>query len=332
MTSEKKNRRWVVIVAIVAVVLLCITAAATYWSVGSAPRCELPAQGQAEPGFSARRIVSGGIQRCYFLYTPPDYNPNTPAPLVVSFHGFLSNPNSHAMISGWHKLAKEEGFLVVYPQGMGFPKRWDAGVTWGDTDVDDVLFFEDILDDVSGVAAVDPDRVYVNGFSNGGGMTVRLGCDAADKIAAIGSVAGAVVDMDNCEPSRPLPAMAFHGTSDPVVDYDGMGMQYRLLRWGAGVTNAPIYFIGAEEWTAMWAVFNGCAHPPETIPARGDVSGMRYTDCDEDADVILYTVDGGGHTWPGGMPLVVTGKTTNDISATEEMWKFFQNYTLDGKN
>jgi len=329
MTSKVTGRRWLIIAAILAVVLMCAVAAGTYYSVGSALRCKIPGRGQAEPGMSARTIVSGGIKRCYFLYTPPNYDPETPTPVVFSFHGFLSNPNSHAMITGWHNLAKEEGFLVVYPEGTNFPKRWNAGATWGDTEIDDTQFFLDVLEDVSGIASVDPARVYVNGFSNGGGMSVRIGCDATGRVAAFGSVAGAVVDMDNCNPSRPAPMMAFHGTSDPVVNYDGLGMQYRLLRTGAGLTNAPTYFVGAENWIAMWADFNGCDPAPEPIPQQGDVYGVHYAHCDEDTSVILYTVEGGGHTWPGGMPLIITGKTTKDIDATREMWEFFQGYSLE---
>ena len=195
--------------------------------------------------------------------------------------------------------------------------------------VDDVRFFRDILEDVSSHALVDASRVYVNGFSNGGGMSVYLGCQAGEVIAAIGSVAGAVVDSIDCDPARPIPVMAFHGTKDPVVPYNGGPMQYRLLKFGANVTNAPFSFIGAPDWTAAWAKVNDCDLDPVDIQGEGDVSGLRYTACAQDAEVVFYTIDGGGHTWPGGMPLVITGKTTNDINATEELWSFFEKYTLE---
>jgi polyhydroxybutyrate depolymerase len=277
-------------------------------------------------------LISGGIERCYYLYIPPGLDPAQPAPVVLSFHGFLSNPDSHALISGWHALAREEGFLVVYPQGTQFPQRWNAGSTWGDSDVDDVQFFRDMLDHLSTLAAVDRSRVYVNGFSNGGGMTVRIGCEAADLVAAIGLVAGAVVEMEGCDPSRPLPVMAFHGTADPIVPYEGGVMTGWLLRWAAGVTDAPTYFVGAEDWVATWAAGNGCDPEPETIPQQGDVRGVRYTGCAggaESADVVLYTIEDGGHTWPGGWPIPGVGKTSNDIDATRELWKFYQATRLD---
>jgi polyhydroxybutyrate depolymerase len=234
------------------------------------------------------------------------------------------------LITSWHRLADKEGFLVVYPQGTKFPQRWNAGSTWGDSDVDDVQFYHDILEDLSEVTDFDRSRVYVNGFSNGGGMTVRIGCEAADTVAAIGSVAGAVVEMENCSPSRPVPVITFHGTADPIVNYEGGEMEGAQLRWAAGVTDAPTYFVGAEDWVAIWAENNGCEPTPEIIAPQGDASSVRYVGCNEDAEVIFYTIDDGGHTWPGGFPIPGLGKTSTDIDATEEMWEFFQAYRLEG--
>jgi len=327
--KDSNKKRVFIIISALALVILCVTVVVTYYEVGPDLRCNLPSDGSAGEGWSAHRISSSGNQRCYFVYYPPNLDRDQPVPIVFSFHGFLSNPNSHALITSWHKLADEERFIVVYPQGTHFPQRWDSGATWGASNIDDVQFFLDMLEDMSTKVSIDPTRVYVNGFSNGGGMTVRLGCDAADKIAAIGSVAGAVVDTDNCNPSRPVPAIAFHGTSDPVVNYDGFGMQFPILRTGARFTNAPTYFLGAEDWTARWAEWNNCNITPNTIPLEGDVSGIRYIDCDEGADVILYTIDEGGHTWPGGWPIPFVGKTSKQIDATRKIWEFYQSYQLE---
>jgi polyhydroxybutyrate depolymerase len=325
------SRRGCGLVGVVAAVVLlcaCAAAATTYWAVGSSLRCEIPEQGPVQPGWSARTVVSDDRERCYHLYVPPGYDPSEPAPVVVSMHGFLSNPNSQAAISGWHRLADREGFLVVYPQGTSFPKRWNAGVTWGAAPVDDVQFFRRMLDDLSTVAAVDRSRVYVNGLSNGGGMAVRIACEASEQVAAIGLVAAAVVGLENCNPSRPVPAMAFHGTADPVVPYEGGDMRGHVLPWGADLTDAPVYFVGAEEWAAIWAMDNGCNPTPAVIPTRGDVRGVQYASCDQDAVVILYTIVDGGHTWPGGAPIPGVGKTSTDIDASEEMWRFFEAYRL----
>jgi polyhydroxybutyrate depolymerase len=323
------SHRTLLVLTVATLILMCGAAASSYWLAGPALQCYRSSTGPARPGWSARTVLSGGWERCYFLYTPPGYDPARPVPVVLSYHGFASNPNSHSLITGWHKLADREGFLVVYPQGAGFPQRWNAGQNWGAPDVDDVQFFTDLLDDLSAHAAVDPARIYVNGLSNGGGMSVRIGCQAAGRVAAIGSVAGAIVAGDDCRPSRPVPVMAFHGTSDPLVDYTGGAMEAHLPESVAELADAPTYFLGAEEWTTAWAERNGCNPEAEIIPLQGDVRGLRYTGCDQGAGVVLYTIEDGGHAWPGGMPLPFMNKTTRQIDATAELWAFFQAYSLD---
>jgi polyhydroxybutyrate depolymerase len=327
---SSRNKRILLIGVLAILLLLAGVIAGVYWMVGPAVRCELPSEASPEAGWTVRTILSGGQERCYFLYSPPGRDPAQPVPAVVSFHGFLSNPESHALITGWHKLAAQEGFLVVYPQGTEFPQRWNAGPGWANT-ADDVQFFRDILVDLSAVVAVDPSRVYVNGFSNGGGMTQRIGCEAAGQVAAIGSVAGAVESMEGCSPSRPVPAMVFHGTDDPVVLYDGGEVQYQPLRWLAAALDASPNFVGAN-WVPAWAELNGCDPTPEPIAAQGDVEGVHYTGCQDGAEVIFYAVGGAGHTWPGGWPIPGgLGKTSKDIDATEELWRFFQGYRLDSQ-
>jgi polyhydroxybutyrate depolymerase len=329
MTSKQK---WILLIAVLAIlILLVVVAAGTYWMVGPSVRCALPDEATAEAGWTIRTVVSGGVERCYYLYAPPDYDSAQQLPVVISFHGFLSNPESHGLITGWHKLAAQEGFLVAYPQGTEFPQRWDSGPDW-QAQVDDVQFFRDIVTDLSEVAAVDPARIYVNGFSNGGGMAQRIGCEAADQVAAIGSVAGAVeAVMQGCTPSRPVPAMVFHGTDDPVVIYEGGEVRYLPLRWMAAALDAEPVFVGAN-WVSDWAEANGCDPTPKAIEAPGSVEGVRYTGCQDGADVVFYTVGGAGHTWPGGWPIPGgLGKTNKDIDATEELWAFLQQYRLEGQ-
>ncbi len=323
-----RRRRGPVIVLLATLFAGCAVAATTFLAVGPSQSCRYSAQGPAQPGWSARTLISRGRERCYHLYVPPGYDASDPVPVVVSMHGFLSNPISHGEISLWHKLADREGFLVVYPQGTSFPQRWQAHSDWSAEGVDDVQFFRDLADDVSAVAAVDRSRVYVNGFSNGGGMSVRIGCEASEEVAAIGTVAGAVVDLQDCGPSRPVPLMAFHGTEDPIVPYEGGSLRGRALRLGAASTGAPPALLGAEDWVATWAEQNGCAPVPAVIPPQGDVRGIRYVECDEGAEVVFFQTVGGGHTWPGGTPIPIVGKTSRAIDATGEMWEFFQRFRL----
>ncbi len=262
-------------------------------------------------------IVSSGQERSYLLYVPDTYNPSTPTPLVICIHGLAQWPAHQMEMTGWNELADEFGFIVVYPAGTSFPLRWNAGGELGSADdpLFDVIFLSDLIDALEEQYNIDQTRVYANGLSNGGGMSHMLACKLSDRIAAIGTVAGAYsLPWSECTPARPVPVIAFHGTDDPIVPYQG-GRDH-----GPGLSLPPV-----AGWVATWAELNGCAHTPLQLPASGEASGVGYTECDQNAEVIFYTIDGGGHTWPGGEPLPewLTGHTTMDIDATELMWQFF---------
>lgn len=266
-------------------------------------------------GVTRGRIESGGRSRSYLLYVPKTYDPAAPAPLVLSLHGFASWPANQMSVSRWNELADQHGFILVYPAGTGFPKRWNAGGATGDKAVDDVAFLSDLIDALSHQFTVDPARIYVNGLSNGAGMSNLLACRLADRIAAMGGVAGAYTPpAEGCAPTQPVPIIAFHGTADPIVPYDG----------GAAGPQGWV-FPAVPDWAAAWAARNGCDATPEQIPARGEVSGVKYSGCTGDANVVFYTVDGGGHSWPGGgkLPEAIVGHTTDDVDASALMWEFF---------
>ena len=261
-------------------------------------------------------LVSSGETRRYLLYVPESYDPAAPAPLVISLHGFAEWPAHQRDISHWNDLADEYGFLVVYPMGTRFPLRWRTS----DTPVD-VTFISDLIDKLETEYTIDPRRIYANGLSNGGGMSFRLSCALSDRITAFGSVSGAyLLSWDECNPSRRVPAIVFHGTADPIVPYEG----------GPSDT-FDVPFPSVPEWVDALARRNGCEGEPRGLPAGGDVTGIEFTTCI--ADVVFYTVAGGGHAWPGGKPLpeTIAGYTTDDIDATQVMWDFFQSHPLAGE-
>jgi polyhydroxybutyrate depolymerase len=267
-------------------------------------------------------IVSSGQRRSYLLHAPPNYDPITPVPLVVSLHGFAEWPAHLRDISRWNGLADQHGFIVVYPAGAGFPRRWQAGggALGSGEAMRDVTFIADLIAYLRARYSIDATRIYVNGFSNGGGMAYLLACQLADRIAAAGGVAGAYLyPPDACRPHRPVPFIAFHGTADPLVPYDGG----RFARFDHPFPAVP-------DWVAAWAGRNGCNPIPVPLPGRGKSSGRQYTNCRDEADVIFYTIEGGGHTWPGGapMPRLIVGRTTRDLDATAAMWAFFSRYAL----
>ncbi len=269
------------------------------------------------------RLISAGEKRTYLLYVPKSCDPSRPAPLVITIHGFVQWPANQMHISRWNDLADEYGFIVVYPGGTRFPKRWRTGALPGrqQDPSADIQFLTDLIDKLERDFNIDSSRIYVNGLSNGGGMSFVLACALSDRIAAVGIVAGALpASWESCRPGRPVPVMIFHGTDDPIVPYAGG----HFRRVGA---LPPI-----PEWAAALARRYGCSQSPRTIPAIGAVSGIEYTGCK--ADVIFYTIQGGGHTWPGGKPLPVwiTGRTSMDIDATGTLWEFFTKHPLPDAN
>jgi polyhydroxybutyrate depolymerase len=267
-------------------------------------------------------VESGGVSRSYLLHVPDSYKPDVPAPLVITIHGFAQWPAHQMELSGWHDLADEEGFIAVFPAGTGFPMRWSAGGrSLNEADpLHDVQFISDMIDQLEREYNIDPNRIYVNGLSNGGGMSFMLSCYLSDRIAAIGTVAGFyVLPWDECDPQRPVPLIAFHGTDDPIVPFKGG--PYRSF-------DTP--FPNITEWVAQAAEHNGCQEQQQ-LARRGDVSGVWYTGCLGGADVIYYQIEGGGHSWPGGgwLPGWLVGSINDDIDATRQMWAFFQLHPLN---
>lgn len=266
-------------------------------------------------------ITSSGVRREYLLYAPPSYDPATPAPLVITIHGFAQWPANQRDVSKWNPLADEYGFIVVYPSGTKFPKRWNArGLTAMPEDpLVDVTFIADLIDKLESEYNIDPTRIYANGLSNGGGMSYLLACQLSERIAAFGTVAGAYLfPLDECRPAYTVPMIAFHGTADQIVPYYG---------GRSGPFDEPFPVI--PDWVAQYAAHNGCAATPDELPAQGEVTGVRYAQCNENTEVLFYTIHGGGHAWPGGgfLPKAIVGHTTRDIDATRTMWAFFQQYT-----
>jgi polyhydroxybutyrate depolymerase len=323
--------RGCLIVILATILLLACSCVAIYLALSPSASCRSPDTGPAQPGSAARTLVSGGQERCYRMYVPASYDASQPLPLVISLHGFASKPEGQERTTGWNVLADQEGFVVVSPQGTGFPLRWNADPVFQAGTVDDVQFISDVIADVSEIAAIDPARIYVSGMSNGGAMANRVGCELADQVAAIGTVAAVPLDMPNgCTPSRPIPLLAFHGTSDPLVRYEGSAAHAPAVRQAMALSSAPLEHLPVETWIEGWAERNGCEDTPEAIPPTGDASGIRYTGCKEGVEVTLFTIDGGGHTWPGGPPIPFLGKTSQDIDATAALWAFFKAHPLEG--
>jgi polyhydroxybutyrate depolymerase len=252
------------------------------------------------PGTYNEEIFSDGQSRQYRLHVPSSYQPVKPVPLVLGFHGAGSTGGEFEAYSGLSALANQAGFIAVYPQGLGELTNWDTM-----PNSQGVPFVRDLLDSLEARCSIDPARIYATGHSRGGGMVNRLGCELSDRIAAIGPVSGDYDYSEDCSPSRPVAVVAFHGTDDPTIPYNGFGLPGQMhesyLRIGTPIPN----------WAAAWGERNGCSSKPAIIFQEGRVSCQEWRDCQAGADVLLYTVNGGTHDWPG------------EVNAIKMTWDFF---------
>jgi polyhydroxybutyrate depolymerase len=147
----------------------------------------------------------------------------------------------------------------------------------------------------------------------------------ADVFAAAGVVAGPIVEPPGgCEPSRPVPIIAFYGTDDPLVPYEGGFLSEASSRRMFHVEAARARLSSAQEWAEGWAGRDGCRLHGDSLGPGADISVVSYSDCQDEAEVVLYTVHGSGHTWPGGPRLPFLGGTTQSIDASELMLEFFR--------
>ena len=268
-------------------------------------------------------IISSGQRRNYILYVPRSYDRTKSTPLVISMHGAGGWPAQQMDISEWNRLAESQGFIVVYPSGLDTagPRVWHVGPERGL--VRDVRFISDLIDKLEAAYNIDPARIYANGFSNGGGMAFVLSCTLADRIAAVGMVGAAqTLAWSWCTERRAVPMISIHGTADSFARYNG-GTSWVVQEALPAV----------PTWTANWARRNRCEPRPVESAVAADVIRREYTHCADDATVVLYTIQGGGHSWPGGKPLPewFVGPTSRNIDATRQMWAFFREHPLPRK-
>jgi polyhydroxybutyrate depolymerase len=250
---------------------------------------------------------------------------------VLALHGAMMDAKLMESFTGLSATADKHGFIVVYPNGTGpggVLQTWNAGLFPGELNkkkADDVKYLAKVLDDVEGACNVDKKRVYVTGLSNGGMMSYRLASELADRIAAIAPVAGTMA-VEKYAPSRPVSVVQFHGTKDTFVPFNG----------SANKKDAPAYlrFRSVDDTIKTCLKANEChetAKETEIAMTADKVKVIRkdYGKGKDGAEVVLYVIENGGHTWPGmTFSLGLLGLSTNNIRANEVMWEFFRRHAL----
>ncbi|NAY93405.1 prolyl oligopeptidase family serine peptidase [Muricauda sp. JGD-17] len=275
-----------------------------------------------------------GNQREFILHIPQGYDGTEETPLVMVLHGGSGNAESVQGFTQMNPVSDQNGFLVVYPQGFG---PASPGYSWADgratsateMEVDDVGFIEKLVSELRSEYNVDSKKIYVCGFSNGGFMTQKLACELPDTFAGVGTLA-ATIGLDvlqNCSNAQSIPTIFMLGDADAFVPYDG-----------GTVANNPTPVEGIETLVDYWVENNACAtnEPALKLPNtdttdNSTVTLFKYTDCDCNADVSFYRINGGEHTWSGVENVSyeeVAGETNEDINASSVLWSFFSQYEL----
>ncbi|KQP70241.1 hypothetical protein ASF40_10525 [Microbacterium sp. Leaf288] len=311
-----------------------------------------PATAAGGPAQSCARTLPVGASTLEVTFAGETYGvlvqvPDAPLrrelPLVVDLHGSNANGGVQADISDLGEVGAAEGFIVVNPTGdIEFPRTLpDGNWAWNVPGVpltsgtyppagsrDDVAFLRVVVDAVDAAGCVDERRVFATGFSGGGRMASALACEASDVFAAIAPVAGLRAGRpdpaelsepvaDSCSPDRPVAVVTFHGTADFVNPYPGNADP----RWGYTVQ------LAAERWAGL----NECRRGPIVTPAAAGITAYSWSNCAKQADVVLYEVADGGHTWPGtDVDLSPLGAVTQEISASQIMWDFFKAHPRRG--
>lgn len=300
------------------------------------PGCNAPA---VAPGAQRVDTTSGGAPRWYVRHVPSTYDGKKPNPLVVDLHGHLEGAELHETNSRLGAFGDAHGFVTITPQGSGnVVPGWEVEPASAD-----VRFIGDLLDEAGRTLCIDDHRIFVTGYSGGAFLASRLACVYANRIAAIAPVA-ALRDPAGCKPARPMPVVTFAGTGDQFVAFTGgLGPQAQVTPANDGTGRMLGDTSGGKEVArsasmpkilAAWAKRNRCTAKPTEANIASDVTLVRYA-CPKRADVQLYRITGGGHTWPGSefsrQVESVLGPTTFSINANDVMWQFFAAHPLHGR-
>ena len=286
----------------------------------------LAAATELAQGDYEQEVTVDGRSRWYSVHIPAGYDKAKPAPLVLNFHGGGGNPTQQRHDSCLDETADRNGFIVVYPAGTGmFPRRlltYNGGICCGyakNNNVDDVGFTKAVLADVARFVPYDAKRVYASGFSNGGFLCYRLACEMPGPFAAIAVVSAVQgIGFDAHRDGPPVPLMHIHGLLDHNVNYHGGVGENAMEK-----TERP----SVAETLQYWLARNRCRKEAFEETRKGAAVCRRFKPDAGGAPVVLWTMENGGHTWPGGrstLPESMVGPINQDVSASELIWDFFK--------
>lgn len=282
---------------------------------------------------STHSITLDNRDRSYLLYTPASVrSAGEPRPLILVFHGGGGTARGIAKEVGrsLHAIADRDSFFVAYPNAVD--KMWDFGA--GEISeslkerVDDRAFFAAVLDELTNTRPIDKRRVFATGISRGGQASYFVACVFPDRIRAIAPVAMSMPTfmLDLCPTAAGTGVAILNGTDDPLVPYDGG--QITVGRRERGEV------MSTDDTIEFWLSRNHCDATPtaeaviDPVSDHMQVYRTSWETCEYDP-VLLYRIQGGGHTWPSGrqyLPRFVVGRVNRDIDGATEIWSFFSRF------
>lgn len=250
-------------------------------------------------------------------------------PVVLAFHGGRSHPDQMRGFSGLDEFAAASAAVVVYPAGTGRREGllgWNGGNCCGEAferGVDDVAFVGRLIDRLADGLPIDPRRIHATGMSNGAMMAHRVAAEMAGRIASVATVAGPLA-LGTIAPERPVPVLCFHGTLDQFTPWEGgVGRRSPTRTRHRGIVDGLLDWVRANRLDPV----------ASRVPvASGDagISIERITwGRPDEAEVVLYRIDGAGHTWPGRRPdSFYLGTSALGFPANPLILDFFRRHPL----
>ncbi|GAC1648292.1 MAG: PHB depolymerase family esterase [Gemmatimonadaceae bacterium] len=289
------------------------------------------AHGSWKPGTAGHTVMVGSLARDYLLHIPLRpartlAGTTLPFPLYVVLHGSSATAEDIRQSSQMDPPSELQHFLVAYPSGVRgagglFPSDWNVGSSCcgaaGRENIDDLGFIAALIRQTSKNVPVDPHRIYIVGFSDGGRLAYHAACKLAPLIAAVGVVSGSLLD-DTCVPSRSVAVIAIHGTSDTQVPYYDNALT---------PPPSPVTGIATQLPTSVqfWIATNGC-NAGSATSLSPSVVRTAFPLCAR-SPVSFYTIAGGTHAWPGEPGGVGSQPPMSELAATRVIVDFLSRQT-----
>lgn len=258
------------------------------------------------------------FKRTYHIHVPETY------PLVFVFHMRMGNAWMMQKITHFNRLANQNQFIVVYPDG--FRRSWADGSQRYEADqagIDDNLFMRILLSSLQEQFYIDEMGIFAAGFSNGGFLVHRIGCELSSQITVIATVSAVFAEnvLQECNPERKISVLMMHGSAERDMGWEG---KYPDL------ASVPATL---EKWLDI----NQCSDQAaieryDTADDETKIEILRYSDCEPEVEVIFYKIEGGGYKWPSGNRLWqywLSGNYSEEIDASAVIWEFFETKTND---